>query len=904
MLLLTVILLVTVAVGATLAYIVTVTDPLRNVFADANVSCSTTYDEETGTWIVTNDGDVEAYIRVAVIPYLMNESGDVYWDNPIYTVTHAVAADWTSFGAHNYYYYQYPLPAGHSLLFGKVNVDTSMGSGLNYSDIMVTVNAEAFQVGSAEALEDAWNVTYTENVGFAPVSECAHSKAYVQVAVEDGVDGAVYHKYCCTKCGFVYGFGPHKLDTDQAYTNNEATHSGSCVCGYVLTETPHDVQYTQKDGVTHFELCTDCGYEHEVACEYEYTAIENPLGGSFFHSRLCACGAGEVFEEHSLTWVDNGDGTHKQWCATCEYVEVLEAHSTTLETTETQHTYTCTSCPYTVTDNHGWQTVSTGAGGHQDVCTTCNYKTDVVPHDMSVFSYDAEIDSNETHTITCSGCDYSVSGEHHMSKYENKGLVHLVKCSDNCGYSYEEDHSIYYILDENDNSKHIAKCRYCDYNNTNQSMPHTLAYSDNGNGTHTVTCSTGDCPYLIEAQGHDLAYSDNGDGTHTAACTLCTNTASLSHTFGSYVKTADTHAVQCAYCTNVSTPVSHTYESYQQMVAPSCTTTGSETGACVCGQTHTRDIAVLGHDMQYLSTTAATCTAQGSTNYKCSRCSETRSDPIAIDPNAHNAGAAATCTTAQTCTRCGTTLANALGHNAGAAATCTTAQTCTRCGTTLANALGHNAGAAATCTTAQTCTRCGTVLANALGHAYNRVYYAPTPSSGGYYRYTCTRCGHSYTEQTSGALSSVFTGSPSTAYRLSACIDYVNGGGYGAQPYNRPGAQHVPTEYWATGTDGVLRLVGWAMMNNGQSGGIIWSTNNYNWYGTTGGSYATAEQAVVDASTAGHLGNLTVPVAANGRFNVYTDFSGYRGQTVTIYFGVCNGTHVCSLLTVHLTIPG
>ena len=44
-------------------------------------------------------------------------------------------------------------------------------------------------------------------------------------------------------------------------------------------------------------------------------------------------------------------------------------------------------------------------------------------------------------------------------------------------------------------------------------------------------------------------------------------------------------------------------------------------------------------------------------------------DPI----HTHTPGAAATCTTAQTCTGCGEVLATALGHTPGAAADCTTA---------------------------------------------------------------------------------------------------------------------------------------------------------------------------------------------------------------------------------------
>ena len=144
-------------------------------------------------------------------------------------------------------------------------------------------------------------------------------------------------------------------------------------------------------------------------------------------------------------------------------------------------------------------------------------------------------------------------------------------------------------------------------------------------------------------------------------------------------------------------------------------------------------------------TTAATCTTTGTRKYTCTSCGNSYTETIAA--LGHSGGAGATCTSAQTCTRCGVTLANALGHSAGAAATCTTAQTCKRCGVTLANALGHSAGAAATCTTKQTCTRCGVTLANALGHTGNEggtVTQYTSCTNDGYRWYRCTRCHNDY----------------------------------------------------------------------------------------------------------------------------------------------------------------
>ena len=124
----------------------------------------------------------------------------------------------------------------------------------------------------------------------------------------------------------------------------------------------------------------------------------------------------------------------------------------------------------------------------------------------------------------------------------------------------------------------------------------------------------------------------------------------------------------------------------------------------------------------------------------------------------HIKGAAATCTTAQTCTECGYVFVAVLGHTEGAEATCTTAQICTVCNAVLVEALGHNLvdveGKSATCTedgyTAyKDCSRCDyiegkeTILA---GHSLKEVAKkAATCTEAGYTAHkACENC--DYTE--------------------------------------------------------------------------------------------------------------------------------------------------------------
>ncbi len=132
---------------------------------------------------------------------------------------------------------------------------------------------------------------------------------------------------------------------------------------------------------------------------------------------------------------------------------------------------------------------------------------------------------------------------------------------------------------------------------------------------------------------------------------------------------------------------------------------------------NTITVAIAYHVHNYVGevTTEPTCTEKGVKTFTCTCGEGTYTEEI--DATGHTAGAAATCTTAQTCTVCGVELAPATGHTAGAAATCTTAQTCTVCGAELAPATGHvnttTTTVDATCATAGSTTvtcACGEVI--------------------------------------------------------------------------------------------------------------------------------------------------------------------------------------------------
>lgn len=115
-------LLLLVAVGATLAYIFTQTNPVVNTFTPSKVSCAVVENSNTpvsggiqntgdkkSNVQIKNTGDTDAYIRVAVVANWVSADGSRIWaqkpiENKDYTMSLGSAAKWAR-GADGYYYY-------------------------------------------------------------------------------------------------------------------------------------------------------------------------------------------------------------------------------------------------------------------------------------------------------------------------------------------------------------------------------------------------------------------------------------------------------------------------------------------------------------------------------------------------------------------------------------------------------------------------------------------------------------------------------------------------------------------------------------------------------------------------------------------------------------------------------
>ena len=209
----------------------------------------------------------------------------------------------------------------------------------------------------------------------------------------------------------------------------------------------------------------------------------------------------------------------------------------------------------------------------------------------------------------------------------------------------------------------------------------------------------------------------------------------------------------------------HEYESYT--VSATCVSPGYEVRECMnCGDRHIEGItAALAHSYE-AHVSPATCEAGGHTLHLCAGCGSSfitdYTAPLGHSWDGGTPVTGATCTgegmTEYRCTRCGFHRLEgdaASGHVPGEPATCTAPQLCTKCGAVIAAALGHDyqsEDTAATCTemgfTTFTCARCGDSYkgdyADIAAHDYKSEVTAATCTEMGFTTFTCSRCGDTY----------------------------------------------------------------------------------------------------------------------------------------------------------------
>lgn len=163
-LLLSVILVVTIAVGGTVAYLVTQVTPVTNTFTPSHVNCEVT-ENFNGTVKsnvnVTNTGDTDAYIRVKLVTYRVNQDGQ-HIGGTATIPPFDPGTNWFEYGG--YYYYTLPVKPGEhptSNLISSITLEDSYPDADGGKQV-IEVMAEAIQSAPAKAVGESWRVSIAQ----------------------------------------------------------------------------------------------------------------------------------------------------------------------------------------------------------------------------------------------------------------------------------------------------------------------------------------------------------------------------------------------------------------------------------------------------------------------------------------------------------------------------------------------------------------------------------------------------------------------------------------------------------------------------------------------------------------------------------------------------------------------
>ena len=152
-------LILVLAVGGTVAYIFTQTDPVINTFtpseAKITITEETNDNQKTEITVKNTSTGVPVYIRVALVANMIDKDENVTGAASVPTFT--LGKDWIK-GSDGYYYYTEPVPVGQStgnLLKAPMELSENM---------QVVVLADAIQAVPKQAVIDAWGQTIADQL--------------------------------------------------------------------------------------------------------------------------------------------------------------------------------------------------------------------------------------------------------------------------------------------------------------------------------------------------------------------------------------------------------------------------------------------------------------------------------------------------------------------------------------------------------------------------------------------------------------------------------------------------------------------------------------------------------------------------------------------------------------------
>ena len=147
------------------AYMRKTTEEVDNTFIPAYVDCvvnETFADNQKTAITVKNTGNIDAYIRVRLVSYWIDESGAIV-SKSSEMPTFDIAADWIpDAGNYTYYYTKKVAPDAFTTTLLGSAITLRLSSEGNRQ--VVEVFAEAIQAEPDKAVTDSWNVTIADDV--------------------------------------------------------------------------------------------------------------------------------------------------------------------------------------------------------------------------------------------------------------------------------------------------------------------------------------------------------------------------------------------------------------------------------------------------------------------------------------------------------------------------------------------------------------------------------------------------------------------------------------------------------------------------------------------------------------------------------------------------------------------
>lgn len=175
-LIVSILLMLTVTIGGSLAYLIATSDAVTNTFNPSHVTTAVeeTLDNNVKKDVkIKNTGDTAAYIRAAVVVTWQNANGDVYGQKPVAGVDYTnwtPGADWVE-GNDGFYYYKKPVEPNMSTATALISgIEALSSSPAEEYSLCVEVLGSAIQADGVDKdgkspIELAWGTKAAQIVG-------------------------------------------------------------------------------------------------------------------------------------------------------------------------------------------------------------------------------------------------------------------------------------------------------------------------------------------------------------------------------------------------------------------------------------------------------------------------------------------------------------------------------------------------------------------------------------------------------------------------------------------------------------------------------------------------------------------------------------------------------------------